>query len=49
MKVDLVSALINLGYRRKDAEKAAEGAVRNSGEDADFSDALKMALAILMG
>lgn len=49
LKVDLVSALVNLGYRRRDAEKAAEGAVQNAGEDTDFGDALKTALAILMG
>ncbi|HUX07616.1 MAG TPA: Holliday junction branch migration protein RuvA [Acidobacteriota bacterium] len=49
LKVDLVSALVNLGYRRRDAEKAADGAVQNAGEDTDFGDALKTALAILLG
>jgi Holliday junction DNA helicase RuvA len=49
LKIDLVSALVNLGYRRKDAERAAEDAVKNAVDGAEFSVVLKGALAILMG
>jgi Holliday junction DNA helicase RuvA len=49
LKFDLISALVNLGYRRKEAERAAEDAVKGAVEDAEFSDVLKSALSILMG
>ena len=45
---DVVSALVNLGYRRGDAERAVE-AVGRGGAPADFSDYLKLALKRLTG
>ena len=46
MRDDVVSALINLGYHRPLAEKAAEAAITTigSGSDASFERALKQAL-----
>ena len=46
MRVDLLSALTNLGYHRPLAEKAAEAAVKTVGStsDAGFERALKQAL-----
>jgi Holliday junction resolvasome RuvABC DNA-binding subunit len=43
---DVVSALVNLGYHRPLAEKAAEAAIKTlgSGSDASFERALKQAL-----
>ncbi len=45
---DVLSALVNLGYRRGDAERAVE-AIGRSGSPADFSDYLKLALKQLTG
>jgi Holliday junction DNA helicase RuvA len=45
---DVVSALVNFGYRKADAERAVEGLVRR-GAPATFSDFLKDALAALSG
>jgi Holliday junction DNA helicase RuvA len=45
---DVVSALVNLGYRRGDAERAIE-AIGRTGAPADFSDYLKLALKRLTG
>ena len=45
---DVVSALVNLGYRRGDAERAVE-AIGRSGAPGDFSDYLKDALKRLTG
>ena len=41
---DVHSALINLGYRPKDAEAALEAARKDVGADAEFSSVLKAAL-----
>ena len=41
---DLVSALVNLGYRQGDAEKAAAGAVQEAGAGAPFPDILRLSL-----
>jgi Holliday junction DNA helicase RuvA len=45
---DVVSALVNLGYRRGDADRAVE-AIERSGSPGDFSDYLKLALKRLTG
>jgi Holliday junction DNA helicase RuvA len=45
---DVVSALVNFGYKKSDAERAVEGLVRR-GAPATFSDFLKDALAALSG
>ncbi|HZI67413.1 MAG TPA: Holliday junction branch migration protein RuvA [Thermoanaerobaculia bacterium] len=45
---DVLSALVNLGYRRGDAERAVE-AIGRSGSPGDFSDYLKLALKQLTG
>jgi Holliday junction DNA helicase RuvA len=44
---DVASALVNLGYRQKDAEIAIEKARQELGADADFSSLLKRALRYL--
>ena len=46
LRGDVVSALVNLGYHRPLAEKAAEASIRTigSGSDASFERALKQAL-----
>lgn len=49
LKKDLISALVNLGYKRRDAEKAAEAAIKKSEAEAGFSEMLKRALAELTG
>ena len=49
LKRDLISALSNLGYKRRDAERAAEKAAKNLGAEGDFGAALKLALAELTG
>jgi Holliday junction DNA helicase RuvA len=41
---DLVSALVNLGYRQADAEKAAAAAVAEAGEGAAFAEILRASL-----
>ncbi len=41
---DVLSALINLGYRPKDAEGAIDGARKSLGDDAELSALLKAAL-----
>ncbi|HKB80234.1 MAG TPA: Holliday junction branch migration protein RuvA, partial [Thermoanaerobaculia bacterium] len=41
---DVHSALVNLGYRPKDADGAIEAARRDLGSDAEFSSILKRAL-----
>lgn len=45
---DVISALVNLGYRRGDAERAVE-AIGRKGLPGDFSDYLKLALKQLTG
>ena len=41
---DLVSALVNLGYRQADAERAAAAAQQEAGADAPFPDLLRLSL-----
>ena len=41
---DVQSALVNLGYRAKDAENAVETARKELGRDAEFSAVLRLAL-----
>jgi Holliday junction DNA helicase RuvA len=41
---DLISALINLGYKPLLAEKAARGALKEAGETAEFDDLFRRAL-----
>jgi Holliday junction DNA helicase RuvA len=45
---DVTSALVNLGYRRSEAERVVDGIAR-SGAPADFGDYLKSALKKLTG
>ena len=45
---DVISALVNLGYRRAEAERAVDGVAR-AGSPADFGDYLKLALKKLTG
>jgi len=45
---DVISALVNLGYRRAEAERAVDGIARG-GPPADFGDYLKLALKKLTG
>ncbi len=45
---DVVSALVNLGYRRGEADKAVETIAR-AGAPKDFGDYLKLALKKLTG
>ena len=45
---DVISALVNFGYRKADAERAAESILRR-GAPADFSEFLKSALSALSG
>jgi Holliday junction DNA helicase RuvA len=46
---DVVSALLNLGYKRKEAETAFSAASRELGSDAEFQNILKKCLAHLSG
>ena len=45
---DVVSALVNLGYRRAEAERAVEG-ISRAGAPPDFGEFLKLALKKLTG
>jgi Holliday junction DNA helicase RuvA len=45
---DVISALVNLGYRKNEAERAVEGIAR-TGAPSDFGDYLKAALKKLTG
>ncbi|PYQ36229.1 MAG: Holliday junction branch migration protein RuvA [Acidobacteria bacterium] len=45
---DVVSALVNLGYRKGDAERAVDG-IGRAGAPKDFGDYLKLALKKLTG
>lgn len=45
---DVISALVNLGYRRGEAERAVEAAARG-GAETDFADYLKASLKRLTG
>ncbi len=45
---DVVSALVNLGYRKADAERAVDG-IGRAGAPAEFGDYLKLALKKLTG
>ncbi len=45
---DVLSALVNLGYRRAEAERAVD-AIARTGAPADFGDYLKLALKRLTG
>jgi Holliday junction resolvasome RuvABC DNA-binding subunit len=44
LRVDLLSALMNLGYHRPLAEKAVDSALKAGGPDAGFERTLKQAL-----
>lgn len=46
---DVVSALLNLGYKRKEAETSFSAAAKELGADAEFQDLLKKCLAHLSG
>jgi Holliday junction DNA helicase RuvA len=46
---DVISALLNLGYKRKDAENAFSTALKEKGSDSDFQDLLKKCLNYLSG
>lgn len=46
---DIVSALINLGYKRKDAENAFSTTSKEKGSDSDFQDLFKKCLNYLSG
>jgi Holliday junction DNA helicase RuvA len=46
---DVISALVNLGYRRAEAERAVEGIARAGAPPDDFGDYLKLALKKLTG
>ena len=46
---DVVSALVNLGYRKTEAERAVEGVARAGTPPEDFGDYLKLALKKLTG
>ncbi|MDQ3262339.1 MAG: Holliday junction branch migration protein RuvA [Myxococcota bacterium] len=48
-KVDLVKALVNLGYKAQQAEKAAEVASEQAGADAPFEALFREALKALRG
>jgi Holliday junction DNA helicase RuvA len=45
---DVISALVNLGYRKNEAEKAVDAAARG-GAPKEFGDYLKLALKKLTG
>jgi Holliday junction DNA helicase RuvA len=45
---DVISALVNLGYRKADAERSVDGLAR-AGAPAEFGDYLKLALKKLTG
>ena len=45
---DVISALVNLGYRKADSERIVEGIAR-AGAPSDFGDYLKAALKKLTG
>ena len=49
LKADVVSALINLGYRRREVDKAADWALKHRGDEDDFGSVFKAALARLTG
>lgn len=44
---DLVSALVNLGYRAADAERAAAAARERAGDGAEMTDLVRLALQML--
>lgn len=46
---DVISALLNLGYKRKEAENAFVFSSKELGADAEFQDLLKKCLAFLSG
>ncbi len=46
---ELVSALVNLGFKPKDAEKAVENAIFSENADASFEEILRKSLNILSG
>jgi len=47
VKEDLVSALLNLGFRRSEVEKAVGAALRDYGTDAEFETLLRESLKLL--
>ena len=49
MQNDVVSALLNLGYKRKEADTAYAAASKELGNGAEFQDLLKKCLALLSG
>jgi Holliday junction DNA helicase RuvA len=46
---DVVSALVNLGYRKSEAERSVDTIARLGGAPSDFGDYLKAALKRLTG
>lgn len=49
VKRDVASALMNLGYKRREAERAAETALKEAEGEVDFGELFRAALAILTG
>lgn len=47
LKQDVVSALVNLGYKRKYAQEVADQAIRSAPDEHDFGVVLRSALALL--
>ncbi len=48
LKVDLISSLVNLGYRERDARTAADKIMKSQHSDISLTDAVKLALKELM-
>lgn len=49
LKLDIISALVNLGYKRRDAQRATGRVLADGSENIDFGAALRAALAELTG
>lgn len=49
MRDDLISALLNLGFKKKQAEEGADHAIAAKGKDAGFDELIKYALQYLAG
>ncbi len=47
LKREILSALINLGYKRREAERAIEESLNSLGEEPSFEEAIRGALKIL--
>ncbi len=48
IQTDLISSLVNLGYKEKTAESMADGILKTEGSDIDLESALKLALKKLV-